>query len=139
MIASPLAALHCNFDAGLWLNSGCIKSFPLLILEVGCETIIAGDQLDAGSLSWEVVFLPADKLSLLPLCETCLHLKQFTRGKFLRDDLRSRSLPFAEILNTVTWSEVILPLYTLCLRCLLLLRLRGDKWLATILFFSDST
>ena len=31
MIAPPLAALHCNFDAGLWLNSGCVKSFPLLI------------------------------------------------------------------------------------------------------------
>ena len=32
-------------------------------------------------------------------------------------------------------SDVILPLHILCLRCLLLLRLRGDKWLATMLFF----
>ena len=29
---SPLSALHCNFDEGLWLNSGCIESFPLLIM-----------------------------------------------------------------------------------------------------------
>ena len=35
------------------------------------ETIIAGGHLDAGSISWEVVFLPADKMSLLPLCEKC--------------------------------------------------------------------
>ena len=78
MIVSPLAALHCNFYEGLWLNSGCIKSFPLLIHVVRGETIIAGDHLDAGSISWEVVFLPADKLSLLPLCEKCLHLKPLT-------------------------------------------------------------
>ena len=78
MTTSPLAALHCNFDAGLWLKSGCIKSFPLLIHEVRGETIIAGDHLGAGSISWEVVSLPADKLSLLPLCEKCLHLKQLT-------------------------------------------------------------
>ena len=78
MIASPLVALHCNFDAGLWLRSGCIKSFPLLIHVVRGETIIAGDHLDAGSISWEVVFLPGDKLSLLPLCEKCLDLKQLT-------------------------------------------------------------
>ena len=72
MIASPLAALHCHFDAGLWANSGSIKSFPLLIHVVRGETIIAGDHLDAGSLSWDLVFLPVDKLSLLPLCEKCL-------------------------------------------------------------------
>ena len=41
--------------------------------------------------------------------------------------------------ENTSWSEVILPLYILCLRCLLLLRLRGDKLLATILFFSDNT
>ena len=43
MIASPLAALHCNFDAGLWLNSGRIKSFLLRIHAVRGETIITGD------------------------------------------------------------------------------------------------
>ena len=39
-----------------------VASIPLLIHVVRGETIIAGDHLDAGSISWEVVFLPADKL-----------------------------------------------------------------------------